>query len=155
MKALIAAILLFVSIAANAQTERDVVDAFDKLAARVEVGVNFRDFSAALGEVNYQLKRARDAKPTPKLSVLQDAFSNLVVMRDLWQYETNDNSFTATIDRSSPPGRDMLTRYPEADKPIAEGGALMPNPQAIEVRALRAIAWRKAASLIDKAKAVR
>ena len=53
------------------QSARDVYKSFKKLESKIEVGINYMDYSSALGDINYEVKEfldSREAKSKPKLA---------------------------------------------------------------------------------------
>ena len=63
-------ILMGFSGVAFGQTAGDAIEAMQKLAARTEVGISYKDYATILGEANYKVKpylQNPDSNKNPKL----------------------------------------------------------------------------------------
>lgn len=160
MRLIVAALCLLPALVWG-QSERDVFRAFDRLQARIEVGINLRDYTTALGDINYELKSFTEAAKTSKERTISEALSTALnehkMASSLWEYNIQMGSRygSAAIELDSTLGRSMAERYPDSIKPRDEGGALTGSKKHLDVEILRRFAWRAAQAHVTRAKGAR
>jgi hypothetical protein len=62
---------IVIPIIAHSQSATDAYKSLKKLESKIEIGINYKDYSTALGDINYEVKEfleSREAKKKPKLA---------------------------------------------------------------------------------------
>jgi len=54
--AIVVSSFTFFSATAFAQSAKEIINAFEKLESRIEVGISYNDYTSALGDVNFKVK---------------------------------------------------------------------------------------------------
>lgn len=150
----LAVVLLFLAAsAAHAQSVRDVVRAFSKLQARIEVSVGYDDYTAALGDVNFQFKEFAEGPEAARYAEvkanLAAALSRYVEAAILWQTAISSGSGAiypvAAI-------KIVTARFPQTAKREEDGGATI-GSGGLRASLVLPLYWRDAAINIRAAKA--
>jgi hypothetical protein len=115
------------------QTAKDAIEAMQKLGARTEVGISYKDYGPALGEANYKVKTylenpESDKNPKLKGSIKKSWLCYLAV-NQVWEYQfaRGQSSTPNLLDRQSylktdAPFIDLLIKYhPEISQKIQDG----------------------------------
>ena len=147
------AILFFVVFPSisSAQLAKDAIMALKKLDARTDVGISYEQYSPALGEAKFTVNVYLESKEARNNQELKDAI--VTAMRcfddakDYWEFEIKSDGIIGMWP-------DTLKRYPEAEKPIRNGGASVnrwPFGRRLQVKALLPIVWRHASIELDRA----
>lgn len=152
MKKLIGALLFVAASLANAQSAHDTITAFSKLDAKIEIGMNFRDYSTAVGDLNFSYKEfadGRDAEKFPTVKAkLGAALTRYVEANMIWGSNIGSDEALYHKDLVA----SITSRYPEAAESEHSGGATIVTGGGLRVRKLLPIYWRKASSEVMDAK---
>jgi len=121
---------LLVAPAALGQSQGGVARAFLKLEAQTETGVNYRDYNVLVGDANLELKLYEaspdGAKHPEAVKLFQLALLEYVTAGSLWSTMFTGGRFaTSRIAASSKLGQSITEQFPEANKPVEAGGALI------------------------------
>jgi hypothetical protein len=139
---------------ATAQTARDAVRAFAKLDARTETGVSYRDYVAALGDLNFELQSFAESAESRKYPEVQKAL-DLAMLRHLEAKElwglTFGRSGSKSLTATSEIARAFLARYPDAARPLKDGGAMLSGGN-VSIEFLIPFIWQDASRNVAKAK---
>ena len=105
-----------------------------KLAARTEVGISYKDYGTILGEANYNVKpylKNPDSNNNPKLKeVIQKTWTHYLMAHQTWEYQFARYSQSNTphaFDRNSYIKTDaqaidlLIKNYPEVSQKIRNG----------------------------------
>jgi len=153
---------LLVTFGATANETQDVLKAFSKMEARVETGMNFRDYSNAIGDLNFEFKSYLEssdpAKEQEMKKVLTIAMVRYMEAGTLWGLH-----FSARMEYLFPRTdlyKTVVAQYPDAAKDYNHGGAAIPGTVgeaytgALVIDMLLPMYWRDAATNVDAAKAL-
>jgi hypothetical protein len=147
-----AVLLLMLAGAACADSARDAVKAFAKLQARTEAGVTYRDYSEALGNVNYEFKAFKDSQEWAKYPAVASALSNALgryaEAATIWDFGITTNS--PTLHEQSVI-RQIAAKYPAAGKPMSAGGAAF-DTGGMHITSVLPYFWQDAAASVETAR---
>ncbi len=139
---------------ASAQTAKNAVRAFAKLDARTETGISYRDYVSTLGDVNFELKSFTESSEARKYPEVQKALNHAMLChleaKELWGLK-----FGRYGSQSLPPtseiAKSLLARYPEAARPLADGGAILVTGN-VSIEFLIQHIWKDASRSVENAK---
>ena len=127
-------ILMGFSGVAFGQTAGDAIEAMQKLAARTEVGISYKDYATILGEANYKVKpylQNPDSNKNPKLKeAIDKIWVHYLTANQIWEYQFARGHSSNTpnlLDRRSYIKTDaqfidlLIKSYPEISQKIQDG----------------------------------
>ncbi len=148
----IAMAILLAGCAVHAESARDVVKAFAKLDARTEIGINYRDYTAALGDVNFEFKSFQEgpeSKRYPEITrALGVALGRYTEAGMLWQLGVGGAKRLYPGEEIS---KWITARYPDAAKSLGEGGATF-SSGGMSIIDVLPFFWKDAGENIEVAK---
>ena len=126
---------------ANAGTEKDAITALKKLEARIEAGMSYRDYSPALGEAKFAVNMFLESADAKKNADLTSLIKGIMTHYERFGFAFGErlNGAYIYIDRKPRFSskelldealreqqlyKELLEQYPEAKKPVEEGGAI-------------------------------
>lgn len=116
-------------------TAIEAINALKKLQARVEVGISYRDYSPALGEVKYAVDMfltSQSAKDFPALVIeINKAFANFTMAGLIWDEKFKGDGIQDLLKSNHPIVAEILKLNPDLDKPAANGGIFYDDIVAI------------------------
>jgi hypothetical protein len=130
------ALLIFMGLSGVAfgQTARDAIEALQKIGARVEVGISYKDYAAVLGEANYKIKPYLNDQNSNKNLKLKEAIQktwvHYLTANQVWEYQFARGHSSNTpnlLDRKSYIKTDaqfidtLIKTYPEISQKIQDG----------------------------------
>lgn len=142
--------------AAFGQTARDAIESMQKLGARTEVGISYKDYLPALGEANYKVKpylENPDSNKNPKLKEsIQKTWFHYLMANQVWEYQfARYRSNTPNLfDRKSYIKTDaqtidlLIKNYPEVSQKIRDG-------RFLAVSDALAVIWQAASTELNHA----
>jgi hypothetical protein len=141
------AVLLGVNICL-AQSPKDALRALQKLQARVESGISYRDYGPVLGDAKFEVNlflRSPEAKEKPELATaIERTMGHYQMALVIWQFKfvrhSDDAIYLREVDISS-----VLRIYPKIQvRPSAYLGSWVYIPEALNV------IWEEAAKELEK-----
>jgi hypothetical protein len=105
-------ISLFIVPAAYAQSARDTIKALKRIEARADMGISYSEYVLAVADARVEVQmylESHEAKQKAELQDLGTVFGHLICLNN---------------DPEGVLGRRLLKQYPQADKPVDQGGAL-------------------------------
>lgn len=128
---------LFVATGAEAQSARDAVRALKRIEARVDMGINYQEYLLALADARVEVQmylESREAKQKDALnSLIKKILGHYETVREVWKGKVSKTQDIGTIfghviclndEPEGLFGRRLLKQYPQAEKPVDQGGAL-------------------------------
>jgi hypothetical protein len=122
-----------ISRVAFGQTSKDAIEAIQKVNARTEVGISYKDYAAVLGEANYKVKpylESSDSTKNPKLKeVIKKIWVHYLTASQVWEYQfaRGRSSTPSLLDRNSYIKTDsqfidlLIKSYPDISRKIEDG----------------------------------
>ena len=151
---LLIVLLAFVDLA-QAQSAQEAIRAFSKLEARLEVGITYREYVAALGEVNFEIKSfadSNDAKMLPQIyEALELALSRHRIAQMMWG-KTFGRYPIETLPNNSDVAKLLLSDYPEAARSVEDGGAMIAGK--FDVMKILPLIWGRASQDVAVARKI-
>lgn len=127
-------VLLGLVAPAFGQTAKDAIEALQKLNARSETGISYKDYTPALGEANYKVKpylESSDSNKNPKLKEeIRKTWVHYLAANEVLKYKFTRYSMSNTpdsFDRNSYIKTDgqmineLVKLYPEMSSKIRDG----------------------------------
>lgn len=114
---LLMALCVFPATAAD-QAEKDAVRAFLKFKSHVETGINYRGFSDALADLNFELSNLEDDKNPKNPAVLNELRTAMKLYKEadlVWSLSFGQYG-QSFISATSDMGQAYLARYPQLEK---------------------------------------
>jgi hypothetical protein len=142
MKKLLGIALIFLiglTGAAFGQTARDAIEALQKLSSRCETGISYKDYSAAVGKTNFNVKsylENPESNKNPKLKEsIQKTWGHFLMAKEAWDLRfarvgvavipellTPGKGFTGQSDAEAM--SKLISIYPELSQKRLSGGSL-------------------------------
>lgn len=151
MRKIVAISMLVFAGSAQAQSAKDAIRAFARMDAHIESGMNFTDFTRALGDVNFEFKQFLDgpeaaSRPDVKAR-LGAALGHYATAAALWQ--AGLSSYGAI--HSKELAASLTSAYPGLAQSEHSGGATIQGG-GLRVAKVLPIYWREASIEIAAAK---
>jgi len=136
-----------------ADETKDVLRAFSKMEARVETGVNYRDYGNALRDLNFEFKSYEESPAADPLvkGHLSLAMARYKTAASMWSLKFAAFR-TLAIARGTELWLSTAASYPDAMRDWDRGGAVEPNTGDLIIDLLLPFEWRAAAADIQAAK---
>jgi hypothetical protein len=150
---LILALSLLLPLECLSQTVETVIARFDRLEAKIEVGLNRTQYLSEVGELNADmraLKGTQAIKARPEaFRLLEKALGDHLIAAQLWSMpEGLRQEFT----QYSKVGEGLARDYPEINDSFAKGGGIIGD--VFRVQYVIPVIWRYAARRVAEAKTV-
>jgi hypothetical protein len=130
-------ISLFIVPAAYAQSARDTVKALKRIEARADMGISYSEYVLAVADARVEVQmylESHEAKQKAELtSLIKRILWHYETAREIWKNKVSRTQDLGTVfghliclnnDPEGVLGRRLLKQYPQADKPVDQGGAL-------------------------------
>lgn len=129
-------VILFYGNACLAQSAKDAVRALQKLQARVEAGISYRDYAPALGDALFEVKlflASPEAKTKPALaSAVSKTMEHYLIARQIWEFDTYRYSAT-------PENKNLVKKiYPELSDKVDRDAFTFVVKEAVQMSLKRA-----------------
>lgn len=114
------------------QTAIDAIDALSKLRAKTQVGIAYKDYGPALGDVKFYINKFTESSQSKEFPLLvesvEKSFDIFKIAGEIWSLKFNGNSgveeFTTDFSPGSP-GWQVTKYFPGANKDMSEGGLMV------------------------------
>jgi len=122
-------IILLVPSLTIAETAVDAYKALKKLEAHCQTGISYIEYRKALAEPKYVVNmflESEEAKQKPELTIsIMSVIHDYETAGDTWKMQFAGSRKTHFIDVDSDIGKLLLKIYPEANKDLKDGGAIV------------------------------
>lgn len=151
MRKIVAIALIVCAGSAQAQSAKEAIRAFARMDAHIESGMNFTDYTRALGDVNFEFKQFLDgpeADRRPEVKArLGAALGHYATAASLWQSSLSAGGAIHYKELNAK----LTAAYPELAQSVFAGGATIQGGGLLASKVLP-IYWRQAADEIAAAK---
>lgn len=132
------------------QPQGGVARAFLKIEAQTETGVSYRDYNVLVGDANLELKlyeASADGRQHPEaVRLFGLALLEYVTAGSVWATKFSGGRYASSfIPRDGAVGKSLREQYPDIDKPVEDGGALMRDAYAVDF--VLPFYWKRAKAL--------
>jgi hypothetical protein len=130
-------ISLFIVPAAYAQSARDTIKALKRIEARADMGISYSEYVLAVADARVEVQmylESHEAKQKAELTgLIKRILGHYETAREIWKTKVSRTQDLGTVfghliclnnDPEGVLGRRLLKQYPQADKPVDQGGAL-------------------------------
>jgi hypothetical protein len=112
---IIAMVIVVISVPVFAQSAKDAILALKKLEARIEAGVNYRDYAQALGEAKFPIKlfqESAEAKENQEVnSHITASIGYFEIAKLVWDYKFGLGGARDFIPADNSLGKSILERF--------------------------------------------
>jgi hypothetical protein len=162
--------LLFIVPAAYGQSARDAVKSLKRIEARADMGISYSEYVLAVADARVEVQmylESNEAKQKAELTELtKKILGHYETVREVWKNKVSRTQDLGTVfghliclndEPEGALGRRLLKQYPQAEKPVDQGGALTKRSykkercEEILVDNLIYIIWQEASKDLLKA----